>query len=121
MAVVTLNFQGAKSRFSDVIIATIEAGDFLMACHAALIRENSGLTHYRNTETQFHIALAYEVSQSTVCPAIGLVEIKLVQCSKFHLFTKRSLLNNPNSIQTVKDNVSKQPMEQAKKIAAALQ
>ena len=48
VAMVRLDSQSAKTGFSDVITATIGADDFLMVCHAAIIRGNSGLTHYQS-------------------------------------------------------------------------
>ncbi|MDP6747166.1 MAG: hypothetical protein QGH37_09105 [Candidatus Poribacteria bacterium] len=76
---------------------------------------------WREYPTQYHMAPADAVSQSTVGRTIQPVENRLIQCRPFRRPSKRELLKNQTNIQGVIVDVSEQAMERAKKTASTLQ
>ena len=76
---------------------------------------------WREYPTQYHIAPADAVSQSTVGRTIQPVENRLIQCREFRRPSKRELLESRTNIQGVIVDVSEQPIERAKKTASTLQ
>ncbi|MAE19258.1 hypothetical protein CMK12_10090 [Candidatus Poribacteria bacterium] len=79
------------------------------------------LMSWREYRTQYHIAPADAVSQSTVVRTIQPVENRLIQGRPFRWPSKRELLASQTNIQGVRVDVSEQPMERAKKTASTLQ
>ena len=79
------------------------------------------LMYWREYRTQYHIAQAYAVSESTVCRTIQRVENRLIQCRQFRLPSKRELLESQTNIQGVIVDVTEQPIERPKKTASILQ
>ena len=73
------------------------------------------LMYWREYRTQYHIAQAYAVSESTVCRTIQRVENRLIQCRQFRLPSKRELLESQTNIQGVIVDVTEQPIEGPKK------
>ena len=73
------------------------------------------LMSWREYPTQYHMAPADAVSQSTVGRTIQPVENRLIQCRPFRRPSKRELLKNQTNIQGVIVDVSEQAMERAKK------
>ena len=73
------------------------------------------LMSWREYPTQYHMALADAVSQSTVGRTIQPVENRLIQCRQFRRPSNRELLASQTNIQEVIVDVSEQPMERAKK------
>ncbi|MFH7025291.1 MAG: transposase family protein [Heteroscytonema crispum UTEX LB 1556] len=50
------------------------------------------LTYWREYRTYFHIASDWEVSEATICRTVHWVENVLVNCGRFRLGGKKSLL-----------------------------
>ena len=83
----------------------------LSCSHQRLMR----LMSWREDPTQYHMAPANAVSQSTVDRTIQPVENRLIQYRLFRRPSKRKLLKNQTNIQAMIVDVSEQPMERAKK------
>jgi len=49
------------------------------------------LMYWREYRTEFHIGLAYGISESTVCRTIKKIENTLMQSEQFHLPNKKAL------------------------------
>jgi hypothetical protein len=49
------------------------------------------LMYWREYRTEFHIGLAYGVSESTVCRTLQKIENVLIQSKQFHLPGKKAL------------------------------
>jgi hypothetical protein len=49
------------------------------------------LMYWREYRTEFHIALAYDISESTVCRTIKKIENALIESEKFHLPGRKCL------------------------------
>ena len=73
------------------------------------------LMSWREYPTQYHMAPADAVSQSTVGRAIQPVENRLIQCRPFRRPSKRELLASQTNIQGVIVDVTEQPIERPKK------
>ena len=59
------------------------------------------LMHWREYRTEFHIGLAYGVSEATVCSTIRKVENVLIQSKQFHLPGKKVLRPNDTIFEIV--------------------
>ena len=73
------------------------------------------LMYWREYRTQYHMAQAYAVSQSTVGRTIQRVENRLIQGRQFRRPSKRELLESQTNIQGVIVDVTEQPIERPKK------
>jgi DNA-directed RNA polymerase specialized sigma subunit len=49
------------------------------------------LMYWREYRTEFHISLAYGISESTVCRTIKKIENTLIKSERFHLPRKKAL------------------------------
>ena len=72
------------------------------------------LMYWREYRTAFHISLAYEVSEATVCRTIQKVEKALLASQHFHLPGKKTLHSQTISPDVVVD-ATEQPVERPKK------
>ena len=78
------------------------------------------LMYWREYRTQFHIAGAYGVSESTVCRTIRKVEDALIHSGKFRLPGKKVLQQNDTVIEVILIDASEQPIERPKKSKNAI-
>ena len=76
------------------------------------------LMYWREYPTQYYIAQAYAVSESTACRTIQRVENRLIQCRQFRRPSKSELLESQTNIQGVIVDVTEQPIERPKKNSA---
>lgn len=73
------------------------------------------LMYYREYRTQFHISLAYGISESRVCEIIREIEDILLQDKRFHLQGKKALLKPDKQIEAVLIDVTESPIERPQK------
>ena len=73
------------------------------------------LMYWREYRTEFHIGLAYGLSESTVCRTIQKIENVLIQSERFHLPGKKKLKSSETTIEVVLVDVTEQPIERPKK------
>ena len=73
------------------------------------------LMYWREYRTQFHIAQAYGISESTVCRTIQKVENALMKSGQFRLPGKKVLQSSDTVIEIVLVDVTEQPIERPKK------
>lgn len=84
---------------------------------SALSREDQllmSLMYWRDYRTQFHIGMAYGVSEATVCRTIKKIEEVLIKSEQFHLAGKKALQESETAIEVVVD-ATEQPIERPKK------
>jgi hypothetical protein len=73
------------------------------------------LMYWREYRTQFHIAQAYDISESSVCRTIQKVEDALIKCGQFTLPGKKALQPSDTVIEIVVVDATEQPIERPKK------
>jgi hypothetical protein len=73
------------------------------------------LMYWREYRTEFHIGLAYGVSESTVCRTIRKIENILTKSNQFHLPGKKVLQLRNSLIEMVLVDATEQPIERPKK------
>ena len=73
------------------------------------------LMYWREYRTQFHIAQAYGVSESTVCRTVRKIEDALMQSGQFRLPGKKALQASDTVIEIVLVDASEQAIERPKK------
>ena len=73
------------------------------------------LMYWREYRTQFHIAQAYGISESTVCRTIRKVENALVNSGEFTLPGKKALQPSDTVIEIIVVDATEQPIERPKK------
>ena len=73
------------------------------------------LMYWREYRTEFHIGLAYGVSESTVCRTIRKIENILIKSNQFHLPGKKVLQLRNSLIEMVLVDATEQPIERPKK------
>jgi hypothetical protein len=73
------------------------------------------LMYWREYRTQFHVAQAYGVSESTVCRTIQKIEDALINSGQFRLPGKKALQPSDTVIEIVVVDVTEQPIERPKK------
>ena len=78
------------------------------------------LMYWREYRTEFHIGLAYGVSEATVCRTIKKVEDVLIKSKQFHLPGKKVLQPSDTIIEVVLVDVTEQPIERPKKAKAGI-
>lgn len=78
------------------------------------------LMYLREYRTQFHIGVAYGVSEATVCRTIQKVEDTLMQSGEFRLPGKKKLQESELEIEVIIVDVAEQPIERPKKIKELL-
>jgi DDE superfamily endonuclease len=78
------------------------------------------LMYWREYRTQFHIGVAYGVSEATVCRTIQKVENVLIKSKQFHLPGKKVLQASDLEIEVVLIDVTEQPIERPQKDKAGI-
>jgi len=78
------------------------------------------LMYWREYRTQFHIGVAYGISEAAVCRTIQKVENVLIKSELFHLPGKKSLNASATEMEVVLVDVTEQPIERPKKTTQAL-
>jgi hypothetical protein len=73
------------------------------------------LMYWREYRTEFHIGLAYGISESTVCRTIKKIENTLIQSELFHLPNKRALQSNSMAFEIILVDATEQPVERPQK------
>jgi hypothetical protein len=76
------------------------------------------LMYYREYRSQFHIAVAYGISESRVCEIIRGTEDVLIADKRFHLPGKKELLRGGDAFEVVLIDVTESPVERPKKNSA---
>lgn len=78
------------------------------------------LMYWREYRTEFHVGLAYAVSEATVCRTIKKVEDVLLQSKQFHLPGKKALHPSETMIEIVLVDATEQPIERPQKDNAGI-
>lgn len=78
------------------------------------------LMYYREYRSQAHIAVAYEVSEPTVCRTIRQVEAALMACGEWSLPGKKALRDSELALEIGVVDATEMPVERPKKTAPAL-
>jgi hypothetical protein len=73
------------------------------------------LMYWREYRTEFHIALAFAVSESTVCRTIRKIENVLIKSQRFHLPGKKQMQASESTIEIVLLDATEQPIERPQK------
>lgn len=73
------------------------------------------LMYWREYRTQFHIGVAYSVSEATVCRTIKAIENILIASGQFTLPGKKKLQESDTLIEIVLVDATEQPIERPKK------
>jgi hypothetical protein len=71
--------------------------------------------YWREYRTEFHIGLAYGISESTVCRTIQKIENALIESEKFHLPNKKALQSGSMAFEIILVDATEQPVERHKK------
>ena len=79
------------------------------------------LMYWREYRTEFHIALAFDVSESTICRTIRKIENVLIKSQLFHLPGKKQMQASESTIEIVLLDATEQPIERPKKTEKTLQ
>jgi len=78
------------------------------------------LMYWREYRTEFHIGLAYGVSEATVCRTIKKVEKVLITSKQFHLPGKKALHASDTVLEIVLVDATEQPIERPQKDNASI-
>ncbi len=78
------------------------------------------LMYWREYRTEFHIGLAYGLSESAVCRTIQKVEKALMKSKQFHLPGKKKMTSGKTIIEVVLVDVTEQPIERTQKDNAGI-
>jgi hypothetical protein len=73
------------------------------------------LMYWREYRTEFHLGLAYGISESTVCRTIKKIENTLMQSERFHLPNKKALQSNSMAFEIILVDATEQPVERPQK------
>lgn len=73
------------------------------------------LMYWREYRTEFHIGLAFGLSESSVCRTIQKVEAALLRSGQFRLPGKKALQASDTVIEVVLIDATEQPIERPKK------
>lgn len=73
------------------------------------------LMYWREYRTEFHISIAYDVSESTVCRTIQKIENVLMESEQFHLPGKKVFKESETLIKVVLLDATEQMIERPKK------
>jgi len=109
---------GVHHRTFEQMLAVIEKGLRDFGRPAKLSRADQllmTLMYWREYRTEFHIGLAYGVSESTVCRTIQKIEKALIQSKQFHLPGKKKLSASDTEFEIVLVDATEQPIERPKK------
>ncbi len=108
---------GVKRSTFEKLVEVIKSGLREFGRPSALSREDQllmSLMYWREYRTQFHIGMAYGVSEATVCRTIKKIEEVLIKSEQFHLAGKKALQESETVIEVVVD-ATEQPIERPKK------
>jgi Helix-turn-helix of DDE superfamily endonuclease len=113
---------GVQRSVFELMLAVVESGlrDFgrpPLLCRADQLLLT--LMYWREYRTEFHIGLAYGVSESTVCRTIQKLENVLLQSKQFHLPGKKVLASD-TPLEIVLVDATEQPIERPKKSKNAI-
>jgi hypothetical protein len=114
---------GVQRSTFELMLAVVESGLRDFGRPSKLSRADQlllTLMYWREYRTEFHIGLAYGVSESTVCRTIQKVENVLLQSKQFHLPSKKVLAGD-TSLEIVLVDATEQPIERPKKAKTPLQ
>jgi Helix-turn-helix of DDE superfamily endonuclease len=78
------------------------------------------LMYIREYRTQFHVGIAYGLSESRVCECVKIIEDIIIQDKRYHLSGKKELLKSESSIEVVIIDVGESPLERPKKNKGAI-
>jgi hypothetical protein len=78
------------------------------------------LMYWREYRTEFHIGLAYGISESAVCRTIQKIENALIKSEHFHLPGRKCLHSGGMELEIIVVDATEQPVERPKKTAGAL-
>jgi len=109
---------GVQRRTFEQMLAVIEKGLRDFGRPSKLSRADQlllTLMYWREYRTEFHIGLAYGVSESTVCRTIQKVENALIKSKQFHLPGKKKLASSDTEFEIVLVDATEQPIERPKK------
>jgi hypothetical protein len=112
---------GVQRRTFEQMLAVLEASFRDFGRPSKLSRADQllmTLMYWREYRTEFHIGLAYGVSESTVCRTIQKVENVLIRSKQFHLPGKKKLSVSAKAIEIVVVDATEQPIERPKKDSA---
>jgi hypothetical protein len=73
------------------------------------------LMYWREYRTEFHIGLAYGVSEATVCRTVRKIEDLLIQSKQFHLPGRKALHSSDTAIEIILVDATEQPIERPQK------
>jgi hypothetical protein len=73
------------------------------------------LMYWREYRTEFHIGLAYGISESAVCRTIKKIENTLIKSEQFHLPSKRAFQSGNMKFEIILVDATEQPIERPKK------
>jgi len=73
------------------------------------------LMYWREYRTAFHIGLAYDVSEATVCRTIRQIEDVLIKSKLFHLPGKKQMQASETTLEIVLLDATEQPIERPQK------
>lgn len=73
------------------------------------------LMYWREYRTEFHIGLAYGISEATVCRTIQKIENALIKSEQFHLPGRKGLQLNGMKLEIILVDVTEQPVERPEK------
>jgi hypothetical protein len=108
---------GVNRSSFEKMVEVIKSGLREFGRPSALSREDQllmSLMYWREYRTQFHIGMAYGVSEATVCRTIKKIEEVLIKSEQFHLAGKKALQESETAIEVVVD-ATEQPIERPKK------
>lgn len=73
------------------------------------------LMYWREYRTEFHIALAFGISESTVCRTIKKIENSLMKSECFHLPSRKALQSGNIELEIICVDATEQPVERPQK------
>ena len=79
------------------------------------------LMYWREYRTEFHIGLAYGISESTVCRTIKKIENTFIQSERFHLPNKKALQSGSMALEIFLSMRLSSLLNALKKTAASVQ
>jgi len=109
---------GVSRSMFDKVVAVLERGLRNFGRPPKLSRADQllmTLMYWREYRTEFHIGVAYDVSEATVCRTIQKVEDALMKSGEFRLPGKKSLKPSDTLIEVVLIDATEQPIERPKK------
>jgi hypothetical protein len=73
------------------------------------------LMYWREYRTEFHIGLAYGISESTVCRTIKKIENTLIKSEQFHLPGAKEIQSGRMELEIILVDATEQPIERPQK------